>query len=52
LAEEDPKDSAFYRGRFIGGLCETPVPRDIDWHDVDLFGGRYSHLGSGPSSKE
>jgi hypothetical protein len=52
LGEENPENSAFYRSLFISDLCETPVPRDIDWDDVDLFGGGYSDLGSGPSSKE
>ena len=40
LAEEGPKDSAFYRGLFIGDLCETPIPGDLDRDDFDLSGGR------------
>src|SRR5512147_1111957 len=52
MAKKGSKGSAFYRSRFIGDLCETPVSCTLDRDVIDLFGGSYSHLGRGPSPEE
>src|SRR5512144_2294541 len=52
MAKKVSKGSAFYRSRFIGDLCETPVSRTLDRDVIDLFGGSHSHLGRRPSPEE